>query len=727
MLFSWPRRHLGAFAVVAACAACSASSSPDDGGGNTTQDYAIRTQAIDKVDLLLAVDNSFSMGDKEAILADAIPDLLARLLTPRCVNDEGAPTGASADAMGKCVGGKPEFAPIHDLHVGIVSSSLGTFADICPRTEPENDDRGHLLARVARGQPAALSKPSNFLTWLPETQENQGKRPVDGATTEPSVEKLTQDLSNLVRGVGNHGCGFEAQLESMYRFLVQPDPYATAEREGDSTVLRGIDSDILRQRRDFLRPDSIVAVIMLTDENEASLDPRALAGRAWQYQSSAHVKGGTSPCATHPNDPACTTCFLATASSRPECAAALGDEADPPALRFFDMKRRFGVDARYPIERYVRGLSQVRIPNRDGEHPGDALAYLGDANCSNPLFARDLPSSASDTSQLCNLPRGPRTPDMVFFTLIGGVPWQLLTTEPGRFTNNTGSLKNTLDEADWKRILGADPFHYDFNGLDPHMRESITKREGLPAPDDALPREWDTRGQDLQYACTYPLATPKDCSASPDGCECTQQSDSSICDPTRPSMQVRGKAYPSVNALAVAKALGPQGVVASACPRTMDVNRPEYGYRPAIEALVSHMKSAFGPEQCLPTALAPRENGTVDCRLLELLPAGEQATACDPAKGLEQPEASALTRFRENQKAANADAASLALPVCALKQLLSADLVQGSCESSPAPGWCYVTRASQPAAKCERSIRFSTGGKPAPGTVVELQCTPQAI
>jgi len=744
MTFSWTRRHLGVLAVVAACAACSSSSSPDNdggGGGGGTLDYHIRTAPIDKVDLLLAVDNSFAMGGKQELLAQAIPDLLTRLFTPRCLNEVGTPTGASADAAGNCATGRPEFAPIHDLHVGIVSSALGSFADTCPTSQPEgqNNDHGHLLARVPGGQPAALSKPSNFLTWLPDIQANEGKKPIAGATSEPDPQKLTQDISNLVRGAGSSGCGFEAQLESMYRFLVQPDPYETSDRDGDATVLRGIDSDLLKQRHDFLRPDSVVAVIMLTDEDESSLDPQALKGRAWQFQSTSPIRGGTAVCATNPNDPGCKTCLRSDAESLPECQEPLRPEQDPIALRFFDMKRRFGVDARFPIVRYVWGLHEARVPNRDGEHPGGALEYVGDPNCTNPLFARDLPTSApADASQLCNLPRGPRTPDMVFFSLIGGVPWQLLTTEPTNFRGNGGNLKNTLDDEDWKRILGADPVHYDFAGLDPHMRKSIAKREGISLPDDALPREWDTQNVDLQYACTYPLPAPRDCSSPrpSDGCDCgtnpttNKPSDSSLCDPVRPTMQVRGKAYPTVNELAVAKALGPQGVVASACPRSMDTTRPEYGYRPAMEALLSHMKNAFGAEQCLPSALAVREDGRADCTLLELLPAGDQATACDPAKGLEQPEAAALARFRENQTASHADPASLAQPVCALEQLAPADLVNGSCEASTGLGWCYMRRATRPASPapaCEQSIGFSASGKPAAATLVELQCAPQAI
>src|SRR5260370_34911215 len=56
----------------------------------------ISQQAVDKVDLLFMIDNSSSMGDKQAILADAVPNLLQGLLRPKCVDTNGKalPSGA---------------------------------------------------------------------------------------------------------------------------------------------------------------------------------------------------------------------------------------------------------------------------------------------------------------------------------------------------------------------------------------------------------------------------------------------------------------------------------------------------------------------------------------------------------------------------------------------------------------------------------------------------------
>src|SRR5687767_12956866 len=53
---------------------------------------------IDKLDLVVVVDNSTSMRDKQVILADALPDLLKGLVSPKCVDPlSRKPTGAIAD------------------------------------------------------------------------------------------------------------------------------------------------------------------------------------------------------------------------------------------------------------------------------------------------------------------------------------------------------------------------------------------------------------------------------------------------------------------------------------------------------------------------------------------------------------------------------------------------------------------------------------------------------
>ena len=258
----------------------------------------MRQASVDKLDILFAVDNSASMGDKQLLLAQAVPDLVARLVTPNCVDDNGAVVGTTSD--GKCANGKAEFQPVHDMHLGIVSSSLGgRGGDICDGTDPvgtgatrHDDDQGHLLGRGSKVNATTIDPaegavpdmgPSNYLAWLPDVDANKGKPDPSGTNKivgpDPNA-KLNPDFVEAIGGVHEYGCGIEAQLESWYRFLIQPDPYNAIipdPKDNRRRALDGVDGTIIRQRHDFLRPDSLVAIILLS--RRGRLRARSARGR----------------------------------------------------------------------------------------------------------------------------------------------------------------------------------------------------------------------------------------------------------------------------------------------------------------------------------------------------------------------------------------------------------------------------------------------------------------
>src|SRR6187399_1452143 len=114
---------------------------------NTSNVYVaeIRQTAVDKIDLLFMIDNSISMADKQAILGDAVGSLANRLVTPICVN--GTTPVGQTDANGNCTNGTPEFTPIKDIHIGVVSSSLGAHGgQTC--SDAAGDDKGQLVSKV---------------------------------------------------------------------------------------------------------------------------------------------------------------------------------------------------------------------------------------------------------------------------------------------------------------------------------------------------------------------------------------------------------------------------------------------------------------------------------------------------------------------------------------------------------------------------------------------------
>ena len=617
-----------------------------------------RVQAVDKIDLLLAIDNSSSMKDKQEFLAQAVPKLVARLVTPDCV--ETAPDGskrttgaAVTDELGEGTcpnGGRPEFKPITDIHVGIVSSSLGNFGAtgsdaVCDTAHA--DDHAALLGRALGedGNPVAIAtEPQSFLAWFPEVTKNAAKP--SPAAPYRELSKLNESFAALVRGVSDEGCGFEAQLESMYQFLIAPQPWERIALGADGRAsYEGINRKVLQQRHDFLRPDSLVAVIMLTDEDDSSVDPLSVRGTGHYFMSrsfpqlasvgtskirpgsngGATAARGTAICETNPGSPECTSCAF---GGCPPESAYYDPEDDDLNVRFHDMKRRFGVDPQYPIARYARGLSVPTVPSRDAEHggPGQLADYDETAaDCVNPLFfGGELPKGDESAEDLCKLSSdaSARDPNLVFFALVGGVPNELIGAD-----RRTSTKELTADA--WAALLGKNPALYEDgpgDGKDMRMVQSTAERPGRPvgtataAPDPKnvdFP-DYDTRKRDLQYACTFPLAKPIpanesiDCGGTPG-----DPRSSPLCapgDPTTKRAQTHAKAYPTIREARLVHDLRGQGILGSLCPEvtTGDPAAPEYGYNPVVNEVVDRLRNSI-TSSCLPQPLERDSAGKVSC------------------------------------------------------------------------------------------------------------------
>ncbi len=752
----------------------------------------VSQQQIDKVDLLFMIDNSASMGDKQAILADAVPNLLVGLLKPRCADPAtGLPVGTkTADPMGNkgnrygCdPGTEPEFTPVTDMHIGIISSSLGGFGgDVCADTGRQND-KGHLL-NLVKGGPPLDTAPSGFLAWYPQNEANLDKtRHPQPPKPFGSTDDLSKAFGQLVTGVEQNGCGLEAQMESWYRFLVQPDPWVKVRvdefNQADLGGPADIDVDLLAQRADFLRPDSLVAVILLSDEDDSSVDPLAVGGQGWAFMANQFpgspvfradgktttAPRGTKACDQDPGSPDCTSCgFAATCNAGdaacqkikndPECqknGGYYGPTEDQLNSRFSQqlIKRNYGIDPQYPISRYTDGLTKAKVPDRSTEHLQKQRAdkkgreiggYQGLGKCTNPLFASKLPRGTGD--EVCNLPRGSRTSDLIFFAVVGGVPNDLL-----HFDAKDAEASRIKNE-DWFKILGRDPGRYNYEQLDPRMIESKGKRPGRPEPSstrgdnfgDATkkdPRDWDTGGNDLQYACTFELPIARNCTAQDTSCDCADTKNPPLCGTTAGS-QTHAKAYPTIREFMAVRALGDQGVIASLCPITLkgDKQAPEYGYNPAVKAIVDRLKNAL-TVQCLPQKLTrdtittdDKERNKVPCLVLaQLEPGGEVDSNCNK-DGLTKPDPVILAKFLEAQRAESGDPKDGGIdlsknPVCELTQLIAAP--GETCRDEGKAGWCYVENSSSksPAGRCPQALIFSAGTGSLSGARFSLQCIQQ--
>src|SRR6202142_752278 len=156
----------------------------------TTFTSVIHSQSVDKLYLLFMIDNSASMGDKQALLAQAVPDMINRLVSPNCVDAMGKTIGPSTAA--KCTTGKLEFPPVHDMHLGIITSSLGgrggsmtcdptAMTTDNPKVNAHNDDQAHLINRQLVGgmetPVAPAGSPVNLPGGFPAVAANGAKNP----------------------------------------------------------------------------------------------------------------------------------------------------------------------------------------------------------------------------------------------------------------------------------------------------------------------------------------------------------------------------------------------------------------------------------------------------------------------------------------------------------------------------------------------------------------------
>jgi len=745
------KRLVGAVALVGGVAC---SSNPTIEGPPPWVIYATNAGAPSKIDLLFAIDNSPSMGDKQSILASAVPAFLNRLISPNCVDAENAhPVPNDGQSCATLPGTHLEFAPIRDMHIAIVSSSLGGGGspDVCVPDSTDSthqDDGAHLLNRTASG-PLANATPKsgsggNFLAWLPSSTSAS---PDVTPYTQPA--QLISDFQSLVTGVGETGCVLEAQLESWYRFLIQPDPYASIALSQDNppkASLVGVDQTVIAMRHDFLRPDSIVAIVQLTDEEDSWSDPMWLGGYGWTARTENFPNGpgmgvgprGTSECDAPvdetddtggPNDPDCVSCAFPT-SNKPVSGTPIGDDpncqscvgggtnctngwyaapsattnaaqADGLNVRYGSqyMRARYGFDNQFNEQRYVDGLRLTTVPDSAHEVHDYTQYASQERNCTNPLFAAQLPDGSDTTpATLCDIPLGARTPNMVFYTLIGGVSPELVTDANDDFVAQ-------LTASEWQAILGKDPTHYVFDGIDPHMIESTSPRTGIEAPgplynlgtDPENGREWNTltssQGIDLEYACTFALPTPHDCSSGADpSCECfgtesTTPDGPPLCDPQTRTTQTRGKAYPSIRELRVAHDLAQQAVVGTIC--STDDSAP-------LGALVDGMRTVLGGS-CL-----PKDVPQSGCELISVFASQtNQSAGCTDA-GLAQPSQEVLEALNAQ------DSATVGEVACVVDSV--------DCASS-SPGWCMTASAT-----CNEEVAFSPAWTQPSGTQLLLIC-----
>lgn len=610
-------------------------------GGTVGDDGSVTSlslRSIDKVDVLFVVDNSVSMADKQVLLVQAVPKLIARLVSPDCI-DLTSGSRTPSHGLACPIGSALEMEPVDDLHIGVISSSLGSFGTAGMCASGDAVDRSRFIPKIRAGTPDPNGL--GFLEWTGGAEE--------------AIADLNANFAAQIDAVGEVGCGFEAPLEAWYRFLIDPSPPEGLAIDASMAVSTGVDQAILQQRSQFLRPDSLVAIVMLTDEDDCSGMEGGgyypYAGYGWLItDTNRRFETASEACATNPNDACCYSCLLRTAPTgcndtcvrdANETGAKLSVEEDRANLRCHQAKRRFGIDLLYPTRRYIDGLSQTTIVDTQQTTDADEPVLVP-----NPL----LLGASLDEAE-----RSARPPGHVFLAGIVGVPWQDIATSatlehPDALEYLTArelaEPDAALDGEDrWALILGrpglpalsppckgespADTCgEAPIAPLDPFMIESIEPRSGTnPITGDAIVpiggdawspingSEYDNSvdvgsgpaNDDLQYACIFPLSESSfkpSCDPTDHSCDCGTEPDKErpLCKPPgsvasspATTTQYWGKAYPAKRILQVLQGFGENSIVASICPKNMhQPNSPSFGYGPALAAITRRLAGTRG-------------------------------------------------------------------------------------------------------------------------------------
>ena len=197
----------------------------------------VATEGVDKVDLLFVIDDSGSMTEEQEKLKDQLPKLVGILTSGIKGNGD-------------------TFPPVRDLHLGVVTSDMGgsgmKIGDAkCDTNGINTFGRDGILVDRTAGAEArceGLTDGAHYLSYVPQKS---------GGPTPDEVDKNFGCLAN----VGTGGCGFEQQLEAMYK-AVAPDTVSFA---------AGTKGHGNRENKGFLRSDAVLAIIHVSDEEDCSV------------------------------------------------------------------------------------------------------------------------------------------------------------------------------------------------------------------------------------------------------------------------------------------------------------------------------------------------------------------------------------------------------------------------------------------------------------------------
>lgn len=219
--------------ILVLCAACGDPPvHPTDGAIDATPDsppaparvdvLSVPASVVGKVDLLVMVDDSPSTADKTANLKAAFPVLI--------------------NALDALPGGRP------DLHIGVITSDVGTKGMADDQPGPAVGGGGPSSCAGTGKAGVLQTQGSSLVTgaFLSDIATSNGR--------ETNYTGTLADAFSAIASVGAAGCGFEQPLQAI-QLALSPSTTANA---------------------GFLRPEANLVVLVLTDEDDCSINHSTL-------------------------------------------------------------------------------------------------------------------------------------------------------------------------------------------------------------------------------------------------------------------------------------------------------------------------------------------------------------------------------------------------------------------------------------------------------------------
>jgi hypothetical protein len=212
----------------------------------TTVGESVRVEGIDSLDLLFMIDSSPTMVEEQQALREQIPRLVQILTTGDL---EAGTTRAGAGIM--------DFQPIASMHVGVITQDGGGLGragpGICPSMA--GDDGLLSMPEATTRRIASAGCPASGLPLFLDFTRG---------VTDPSA--LTAQVTCQTQ-LGTGGCGFEQPLEMIMKSLADPSYVPPSGPYQSGTPSHGGTGE----NAGFLRPNSVLAIVVVTDEDDGSV------------------------------------------------------------------------------------------------------------------------------------------------------------------------------------------------------------------------------------------------------------------------------------------------------------------------------------------------------------------------------------------------------------------------------------------------------------------------